>query len=266
MSLKTLIETVTTNAASDENILNKAYDDLIHPAAQNVGQALGTLTSTLDIFLAPCSWAVYGFKYIDVAVKTGLTKILSDTPIENLSEPESNIVIPAYEALRYSLDKESLKEMYINLIASSMLNDKKDKAHPAFVEVIKQLSPFDAEFLKILFYKKPIQIPKIKVRLQISSEDTIGIDIIRTLLSPKYFNDKALLNDYSFTLDNFERLKIIEINDSYFLSGSNMYEDIIESVDKDSFLNLREELNYVNLIKGSISLTNFGKQFVDSVF
>lgn len=266
MSLKTLIGVAATNAASNEDILNKAYDDIIHPTAQNVGQAFGTLTSTLNVFLAPVSWAVYGFKYIDDAVKSRLTEKLADTPIENLSEPESNIVVPAYEALRYSLDKESLKEMYINLIASSMINDKKDKAHPAFVEVIKQLSPFDAEFLKNLFYNQAPQLPKMKVRLQVSKDNNIGIDLFRTILSPKYFTDKLLLNEYSFSLDNLERLKIIEIKDDYFLEQPNIYDDIIQSIDKDSFLNLRHDLNYVNLIKGSISLTNFGKQFVNSVF
>lgn len=266
MSLNNLIKTTATNVASNENILNKTYDDVIHPAAQNVGQALDTLTSTLNIFLAPVSWAVYGFNHIDAAVKARLTEKLSDTPIENLSEPEANIVVPAYEALRYSLDKESLKEMYINLIASSMINDKKDKAHPAFVEVIKQLSPFDAEFLKILFYNQTHQIPKMKVRLQVSQNDTIGIDLFRTILSPKYFTDESLINEYSFSLDNLERLKIITIDDSYFLNEANIYDDIIKSIDKDSYLNLRSDLNYVNLIKGSISLTSFGEQFVDLVF
>ena len=248
MSLNNLIKTTATNVASNENILNKTYDDVIHPAAQNVGQALDTLTSTLNIFLAPVSWAVYGFNHIDAAVKARLTEKLSDTPIENLSEPEANIVVPAYEALRYSLDKESLK------------------AHPAFVEVIKQLSPFDAEFLKILFYNQTHQIPKMKVRLQVSQNDTIGIDLFRTILSPKYFTDESLINEYSFSLDNLERLKIITIDDSYFLNEANIYDDIIKSIDKDSYLNLRSDLNYVNLIKGSISLTSFGEQFVDLVF
>lgn len=262
MPSKTLIKAV----ASNKDILNKAYDDVVQPTAKNLGQAFGTLSSALNVFLAPVSWAVYGFKHIDDAVKSRLTEKLANTPIENLSEPESNIVVPAYEALRYSLDKEHLKEMYINLIASSMTNDKKDKAHPAFIEVIKQLSPFDAEFLKNLFYNHAPQLPKMKVRLQVSENDVSGIDLFRTILSPKYFTNKSLLNEYSFSLDNIERLKIIEIKDDYFLNTPNIYDDIIQSIDKDSFLNLREDLNYVNLIKGSISLTNFGKQFIDSVF
>lgn len=266
MSIKTLIGAAATNASSNEDILNKTYDDIIHPAARNVGQALDTLTSTLNIFLAPVSWAVYGFKHIDTAVKAKLTEKLSDSPIENLSEPESNIVIPAYEALRYSLDKESLKEMYINLIASSMLNDKKDKAHPAFVEVIKQLSPFDATFLKSIHPELKLQIPKIKIRLQISETNPSGIDVYRSVLSPKYFTDLSLIDKYLFSLDNLERLKIITIKDSYSLGDETLYDDIITSIDQDAFSKKRADTPYVNLIKGNISITAFGKQFVDSVF
>ena len=266
MSLKTLLGTAATNATSNADILNKAYDDAIHPTAKNVGQALGTLSSTLNILLAPISWAIYGFEQIDNVVKEKLKDKLANPPIEDLKEPEPNIVIPAYEALRYSLDKNQLKEMYVNLIANSMQNNKSDKIHPAFVDVVKQLSQFDAEFLKVLFYDKTLQLPKIKARLQVSEDNNIGIDLFRTLLSPKYFTNKSLLDEYSFSLDNFERLKIIEINDTYFLDNPSLYDDIIQSINKDSFLNLREGLNYVNLIKGSIQLTNFGKQFVDSVF
>lgn len=266
MTLKTLIGTTVNNAISDKNILNKAYDDALHPAAKNIGKALGTLTSTLNALLTPIGWAVYGFEQIDKVVKESLEHKLSKVPIENLKEPEANIVIPAYESLRYSLNKEQLKDMYINLIANSMQDDKADNVHPAFVSVVNQLSSFDAEFLRLLFYNKDYQLPKIKIRLQVSKEDTSGIDLLRTLLSPLYFSDCSLLDKYSFSLDNLERLKIIEIHDDYFLSEPNIYDDIIKSIDTDSFLNERDDLNYVNLIKGSIYLTKFGEQFVNSVF
>lgn len=264
--MQEILTAAVSTAAKDPSLVKAVYEDSIQPTVKNVGQALGTLSSTLNVLLAPISWAVYGFEQIDEVVKDKLKDKLSNTPIEELKEPEPNIVIPAYEALRYSLNKEQLKEMYINLIANSMQNNKLDKIHPAFVDVVKQLSQFDAEFLKVLFYDKTLQLPKIKARLQVSEDNNIGIDLFRTLLSPKYFTNRSLLDEYSFSLDNFERLKIIEINDTYFLNNPNLYDDIIQSINKDSFLNLREDLNYVNLIKGSIQLTNFGKQFIDSVF
>jgi len=70
-----------------------------------------------------------------------LTPKLKDIPVEKLVPPEPNIAVPSYEALRYSLDIEELREIYTNLLASSMNTDTKDYTHPASVEIIKQLSP-----------------------------------------------------------------------------------------------------------------------------
>lgn len=264
--MQELLSAAASTVAKDSSLLKEVYKDTIQPTAKNVGQALGTLSSTLNVLLAPFSWAVYGFQQIDAVVKENLKDKLSNTPIENLTEPESNIVIPAYEALRYSLDKDKLKEMYVNLIASSMVNDTKAKAHPSFVEVIKQLSSFDAEFLKILFYDGTTQIPKIKPRIQSSENNYDGVDICRSILSPKYYKDTKQLQNYFFSLDNFERLKLIEVNDSYYLNPPSLYDDIIASIDNESFSKTREDLPYLNLIKGSITLTEFGKQFISTVF
>lgn len=247
-------------------IAPKLYDDTIHPSAQESGKTLSLIPKTINAALVPLrKWIAYR-EYNMAETERLLAKKLKDLDPEKIVPPEPYVAVPVIQAISYSMDNDQLRNLYSNLLAKSMNIDTKDTVHPSFVEVIKQLSSFDAEFLKNLFYKKPIQIPKIKVRLQVSSNDNIGIDLISTFLSPEYFKSKSLLNEYSFSLDNLERLKIIEVNDSYYLNEPSMYETIVQSIDKDSLLNLRADLNYVDLIKGSISLTNFGKQFIDSVF
>lgn len=265
MSLKTLLGTAATNATSNADILNKAYDDAIHPTAKNVGQALGTLSSTLNILLAPISWAVYGFEQIDNVVKEKLKDKLSNTPIEDLKEPEPNIVIPAYEALRYSLDKDQLKEMYINLIAYSMQNSTSDKVHPAFVEVVKQLSIFDSELLKKIFGNSTITIPKLKIRLQKGVNDYAGFDSHPIVISPKYYG-VPFLDQYTLSLENLERLKIISIEHDNELLKPNIYDDLISLVNVESLRKAYPNNPYVNIIKGHISLTKFGQEFVKSIF
>ena len=265
MSLKTLIGVSATNAASNEDILNKAYDDIIHPTAQNVGQALETLSSTLNVLLAPISWAVYGFEQIDTVVKEKLRDKLSNTPVEELKEPEPNIVIPAYEALRYSLDKEQLKEMYINLIACSMQNSTSDRVHPAFVEVVKQLSIFDSELLKKIFGNSTTTIPKLKIRLQKGIDDYAGFDSHTIVISPKYY-DAKLLEEYTLSLENLERLKIINIEHDNELLEPNIYDDLIRIINIESLSKAYPDKPYVNIIKGYISLTKFGQEFVKSIF
>lgn len=57
---------------------------------------------------------------------------------------------PALEALKYTYDKDELRNMYLNLLTSSMNKDIKDKAHPSYVEIIRQLTPLDAKVFKRL--------------------------------------------------------------------------------------------------------------------
>lgn len=265
MSIKNLLDKATDSATTSVEILNKAYDDVVHPVAQNIGEALGTLTSTINSFLKPISWAVYGFYIIDKNVKSSLEEKLSKTPLEELKEPEANIIIPAYEALRYSLDKKQLKDMYVSLIANSMKKDTAEKVHPSFVEVVRQLSVFDAEVLKKIFGNSTQSIPKVKVRLQKSNTDKVGIDIHNIVLSPRYY-DASYVDKYVVSLENLERLKVIEINDDVEIIVTDIYNDIIDIIGIDELKRLRPDLPYVEISKGKISLTNFGRELIKNIF
>ena len=265
--MENILKTAAGTAANNNEVVNKLYDDAIHPVAQNIGQALDTLSSTINVLLAPMSWAIYGFKIIDQKVKSSLERKLKDVPLDELTEPSADIVIPSYEALRYSVDKDELKDMYVSLLAASMVKATKDMAHPAFVEIIKQLSPFDAKLLKSLFYNQESSfLPKIKVRIQVSEHDFFGIDFYRCVLSNKYCPDGSLIEKYLFSIDNFERLKIITVDDMATMKPDNIYNEIIERINQNELLSLRDDLNYVNISKGSIHLTDFGRQFTSTVF
>ena len=74
------------------------------------------------------------------------------------------------QAISYSMNSEELREMYSNLLAKSMNSDAKTLVHPSFVEIIKQLSPFDARFLKLLLPKNDLPIVAI-----LRSEDEQGL-------------------------------------------------------------------------------------------
>ena len=63
--------------------------------------------------------------------------------------------MPALQAISYSMDSEELRNMYANLLAKAMNVDEKDKVHPAFVELIKQMAPREALILDGIF-KSPL--------------------------------------------------------------------------------------------------------------
>lgn len=73
---------------------------------------------------------------------------LKDVPPENIIEPKLSTVGPALQGLAYAHDEESLKDLYLELIASAMNSDNASTVHPSFVEIIKQLSGEEAIYLK----------------------------------------------------------------------------------------------------------------------
>lgn len=64
-----------------------------------------------------------------------------------IEEPEAYVAVPAINAISYSYQSDVLLNMYANLLASSMLKDRKWKVHPSYVEIIKQLLPDEAKLL-----------------------------------------------------------------------------------------------------------------------
>lgn len=252
------VDRILDSIASNDSVFNKAYDDIIHPAAENVGSAVGTLTSTLNVLLAPISWAVYGFNMIDKKVKIGLEDKLSRVPLENLSEPEANVVIPAYEALRYSLNKEELRNMYINLIAKSMNTDTKESVHPAFVEIIKQLSPLDAKVLDIICTNEIN--PLIDVNLFNKSTGAIRSSIQKNLTNILIADASKI----SLSIDNLERLKLINIPYDASYVNDALYEPIFNTeMFKSIEIAIEPHLNKfkLDIHKRYIFVTDLGKTF-----
>jgi hypothetical protein len=58
--------------------------------------------------------------------------------------------VPALQALTYSLVEEAIREMFANLMAADMNSDRKGDVHPAFVELIKEMTPLEAQILRTL--------------------------------------------------------------------------------------------------------------------
>lgn len=55
------------------------------------------------------------------------------------------------DSARYCIEKEVLRELFSNLISSSMNTDTSEQAHPIFADTIKHLSINDAKLLIELF-------------------------------------------------------------------------------------------------------------------
>lgn len=138
------------------------YQDVLQPAAQEFGKALQTVAKSVHVALAPVSALVWGYDQIKDFVSTKVAERLRNVSPENVVSPKPNVAGPALEALRYTGHESSLSDLYANLLAASMDKATASGAHPAFVEIIKQLTPDEAKLVSLFIH--PMAFPIITVR------------------------------------------------------------------------------------------------------
>lgn len=194
---------------------------MAHPVLSTVGQGLQGVTK---LALAPISAMVWGYDkiadYLDVAIPEYFAK--RKIVKEKIVSPDPAIAVPVVEAMRYTSHKEELREMFTNLLGASMNADSIDE-HPAFVNIIKQLSSDECKIIQYLYQDD--KQPMIKLRIK------IGESVGESDLLP-YFSDIGYITNCQYPqkfpeyLDNLHRLGIVEIYYDRFLTDEKYYEKL----------------------------------------
>lgn len=238
------------------------YQDVIQPAARELGVALQTVSKTLHILLSPVSGLVWGYEKIKDFVSTRVAEKLEGVPEARLQSPEPHVAGPALEALKYTGYKDGLRDMYANLLATAIDSKTAESAHPAFVEIIKQMSPDEALIMKRLSHVYNAALIDIRTEKKTTS---IGHWVVRNFSDLPYTAGCNLTKLGPTYLVNLQRLGLVEIREGYNLrpDTGDPYDDlkkhpdvavIIEQINSD---NERE----ANIQHGVVSLTALGDQF-----
>lgn len=144
------IEDKTSKDKELKNLMVNLASTALTPAAEEIGKGLVTVAKCVNLALEPLKGVIWGYERIQDYVTKSVSDKLSNLPQEQIITPSAHIAVPAIESLRYTGEIEELRNMFSSLLATSMKRDKKHKAHPAFVEVIKQLSVDEARILAVL--------------------------------------------------------------------------------------------------------------------
>jgi hypothetical protein len=255
---------ITGAAASAATGLAKPiYEDALQPATREVGKALATVAKTIHVALAPVSALVWGYEKIGDHLQARLTAKLAGTPPDQIVTPPANVAGPAIEAMRFTGEIAELRELYAALLASAMDSRTSNSAHPAFVEIIRQLTSDEAQILKHFEDGHSEPLIEIRSRFKDGSGFTVvgrrvcNIDDDVTLAQP------TLVQSY---LDNLERLGLVEMPRGHFISTPGAY-DRIES--EESVKRLRARIDQSDgqesqIDRCFVSLTSLGILFVQA--
>lgn len=240
------------------------YQDVAQPAAQEIGRALQTVAKTVHIALAPVSALVWGYDQIREFVSSKVSERLKNVPPENIISPKPNVAGPALESLRYTGHEETLSDLYANLLAASMDKATADGAHPAFVEIIKQLTPDEAKLVGLFLREMPFPLLNVRWKFKAQTEGKQGGKDV--LVNFSHLGEiagceyKHLVPAY---LDNLCRLGLAEIPPMFVYLAPGVY-DPLENSPVIQTLKAQIEQNpelRPNLERRGLRVTELGKQF-----
>lgn len=253
-----------SNGVNDiAKIVPEAYKDLVQPTAREVGKFIAFIPKAVNAALEPLEKWIETRRYNVEEIKKLLEKKLENINPDCIETPEAYIAVPALQAIGYSMDNEELRNLYANLLATSMIKDIKWRVHPSYVEIIKQLTPDEAKLLKILDGKID-SYPLIDIhvvdgrgnfKVYLRNFTTLAIDVCENAN-----------NMYSY-LDNLARLKIIEIPFGVRMADDDVYKPLEEYHEIKTLLSrsdlypLPEDSKW-EIKRKKFDITNYGREFM----
>lgn len=201
---------------------------------KQIGKALESIAKTSRFLIAPIEYLAAQHDRWERYLK----KVSEKVSEKNLIEGHPQIVIPTLEGLSLTYENSLLSELFINLLANSIDKTKQDFAHPAFPNIIKQLSHDEAVLLfflkkknytlrkrsdlhpeKNLFINDIVleeEFPAVKLQfpqhLQLYMNHLYSLNLARTIEEQTYIRDQSskkqtgVLINYIRKLDEFGRL------------------------------------------------------------
>lgn len=187
------------------DIVPTAYEDALQPAVRELGKTIAKIPQAINAALIDVDCWVAEKNY-----KLDETKKLLEIKLENVDPskivpPEPYVAIPALQAISYCMDSEELKNMFANVLASAMNSDTKNDVHPSYVEIIKQLSPFDCNHLTVFSKSKRLPIAKYNIEKKQQTISTIRNHVF--LSNPTSLDITA----NAICISNLMRLGLIDV-------------------------------------------------------
>jgi hypothetical protein len=237
------------------------YQDALQPAAKQLGKSLETVGKVINVALAPVGALVWGYEKCQEFISTKVADRLKDVPPEDIITPKPSVAGPAIEALRYTGHEESLSDMYANLLAAAMDKNTAEGAHPAFVEIIKQLTPDEAKL--IAYFLEDLPFPLVTLRSQHSNFELGGYDVA---VNVSLFGRNANLEFPHLTptyIDNLTRLGLVSTPKDFHYIDKGLYKELeasseLESCKKNAIV---KEGYVFKVYQHGLKVTNLGEQF-----
>lgn len=238
---------------------------LLNPTAETIGQSLDGIATAL-------CWPLLKLRIIQ---KNKLKQFAEEIrnkndqiPVENRDSSKIGLAIKAIEEARYQLNEDDVRQMYVNLIASTVDNRKNSIVNPRLATVVSQFGIKEAKLMKEIYLSDNRSLP--------TSEIWAFAKDLRYnyKLSQRYvfIHNKPTLQ-YHSSIDILKSLGVINATNKRKLTTGNseqnykIMKDIIQaSKDYKSMKDVLNENEYLEYMPSYITLTDFGRDLCHCIF
>lgn len=241
------------------DFVDKAGENLTTPVTTNAGQTFGDIWFLVFGGISQLAekrklrYAVELEKF-----KHELEAKIETIPEEKRVEPDIQTVGPALENSKYCVESEKIREAFANLISRSMNQDYSRYIHPSFADMLKQMSPLDAQNLLLFKKRKNYPICDINCEMKGSSGYT-------TIFS-NLFIANSEQNNYELqaqSISSLARFGLIDIPAYASLADEKLYDDFKENPMYMVFkAGIPEEIGNVSLKRKKVDITPLGEAFI----
>lgn len=237
------------------------YKDAIQPAAKQIGKGLETIAKAMQVALEPLVGLVWGYDRFKEQFLIPVAEKLRNVPPDRITTPSFHVAGPIIEALRFTGHEESLRELYANLLATSLDAETTKNAHPSFVDIIKNMSPDEARIIRLFSTRN--EFPSIDLKAVQEGKRHVFSVVVRNFSDigrEAACEHRDLVPSY---LDNLCRLGLLEFPPVTKLADEAVYE-ALESADE--LASAKEQINAVSdrrieFDRKVVEITTLGQQF-----
>ena len=259
-SARTLVVKELLNAAKDSEDLKLA--------GKKMGRSLATIATTIENALIPLAALNFGIQkakeYFSEKFSDEFSRKIGDIPPEYLVEPKTSVAGPALQGLAFSLDEPNLKELYLNLLKTSVDGREVDKAHPSYVEIIKQISSAEVAHLNnIMTFTGSIAIARFKQNY--NSGGFVIIDKYVMQATSDSDGSQAFAPELEYMIENWIRLGLINVDFMRKRNDDSSYAWVEENPRFISLKSKDDDSKNTSFDMGIYEVTAFGSAFASAV-
>lgn len=241
----------------------------VKEAANNLGKTAVILTKTINNVLVPLAAINFAFDkakiYFSGKFQEEIAAKAEAIPSEHIIEPKASIAGPTLQGLAFTHEEPNLKEMYLNLLTTSMDGRAASIAHPAFVEIIKQLDSEDARLVKGAL-QSSVAIPIVQIHLT-NNEGGYNV-LVQHLLNLTNSTTGFPVEDTTLPamIDNWIRLGLVEVMYDKFLREPTSYSWVEQRPEYKRLTEMHSAAGAsITYQKGILNRTELGKRFAKAV-